>query len=182
MRGRMAEIARCPKCSVSIDESFPYSWCAKCGEPLPKEIQARLPAIITMRARSSQASGAPSIQPSGNAREAGVVFSVVGFVLLILGALRWNSAASQLVRTFGGSDTLGVVLLLGGAVGLALGLYLYASGQVGPSVASVSTPVQGPVAKLSVEARIRELADLQSKGLITQTEFDEKRRDLINSI
>jgi len=48
----MAEIAKCPKCSASIDASSPYAWCAKCGEPLPNEIQERLPALVAIRTRS----------------------------------------------------------------------------------------------------------------------------------
>ena len=178
----MAEIARCPKCSVSIDESFPYSWCAKCGEPLSQDIQARLPALVALHTRSSQPVRASSGQPSGNSREAGIIFSVVGLVLLIVGAIRWNSAASQLVRAFGGSDGLGFVLLFGGITGLALGLYLFAASPVSTSVAPISAPIPAPAAKLSVEGRIRELTDLQSKGLITEAEFHEKKREIINSL
>jgi hypothetical protein len=141
-----------------------------------------LPALVFMHTRSLQPAGAPSTQPSTSSREAGIIFAVVGFVILMLGAIRWNSAASQLVRTFGGSDGLGVLLFLGGVTGLALGLYLIVAGQVSPSAAPLATPVQASVAKLSVEARIRELADLRSKGLITDTEFDEKKKDIIGSL
>jgi len=178
----MAEIVTCPQCSASIDDSFPYSWCAKCGEPLPKDIQARLPALIRMQHRASQAVAAAANQPSGSSRETGVIITVIGFALLILGAIRWNSAASQLVRAFGGSDGLGVLLLLGGFAGLVLGLSLFANGQGSPSAAPASTAGQAPAAKMSVEARIRELTDLQSKGLITESEFDEKKRDIIRSL
>jgi hypothetical protein len=122
---------------------------------------------------------APPIQPS---RESGVVIAIVGFVLLMLGAVRWNSVASQMVRGFGGSDGLGVLLLLFGSIGLATGLCLFVAGQATPAAAPPSTPVQTPEANLSVEARIRKLADLRSKELITDTEFDEKKRDILGSL
>jgi hypothetical protein len=59
----MAEIAKCPKCSVSIDESLPYSWCAKCGEPLPKEIRAKLPALIAIESYALPSTAVPSSPP-----------------------------------------------------------------------------------------------------------------------
>jgi hypothetical protein len=42
----MTEIAKCPKCGVSIDDLHPYSRCRECGEPLPSEIRDKLRALV----------------------------------------------------------------------------------------------------------------------------------------
>ncbi|MBX3146261.1 MAG: hypothetical protein KF785_05780 [Gemmatimonadales bacterium] len=46
----MSEIAKCAGCSGSIDESSPYAWCIHCGEPLPDDVQAKLPKLVALRA------------------------------------------------------------------------------------------------------------------------------------
>src|SRR5689334_20809363 len=40
-------VANCPnlKCNKPIFSDHQYSWCTKCGEPLPKNIQNSLPAL-----------------------------------------------------------------------------------------------------------------------------------------
>lgn len=79
----MAEIARCPRCSASIDASSPYSWCATCGEPLPKEIQAKLPALVAIRTQSVESTASSSPPGSRESIVAGVIegdYLVVPFI------------------------------------------------------------------------------------------------------
>ncbi len=51
----MADVASCPGCGTSIDDRHDHSWCIKCGEPLPSEIQMRLPTVAS-RAGARQSS------------------------------------------------------------------------------------------------------------------------------
>lgn len=44
----------------------------------------------------------------------GVMAAVVGCLMFLFGLVRFNSAESQLIRAFGGSDGLGMTLLVGG--------------------------------------------------------------------
>ena len=48
----MAEVAKCPKCGTSIDDTHENSWCTRCGEPLPVEIKSRLPKLAALTAAS----------------------------------------------------------------------------------------------------------------------------------
>jgi DNA-directed RNA polymerase subunit RPC12/RpoP len=40
-----AAAGTCPHCQHTIWTDHPYTWCSKCGEPLPDEIKARLPGV-----------------------------------------------------------------------------------------------------------------------------------------
>ena len=57
----MPEIATCPKCRKSIDDTHAQSWCTQCGEPLPEEIKNRLPRLVSILAAGSSASAAGSL-------------------------------------------------------------------------------------------------------------------------
>ena len=49
------EIASCPKCGAAIRENHPYSWCSKCGEPLPDAIQHQLTKLRELDAKAQLA-------------------------------------------------------------------------------------------------------------------------------
>ena len=54
------KIARCPspKCGKPIWDDHPYGWCQECGDPLPDDIQARLPTLQQVKARSTDSAAA----------------------------------------------------------------------------------------------------------------------------
>lgn len=108
-------------------------------------------------------------------RQAGGVVGVIGILLLVFGAIRWNSLASQIARGFGGSDGVGLLLLLAGAAAVAIGSWHYfdASSARGNLPSAVSR---------SAEDRIRQLDDLRSKHLITDAEFEQRKKDIIASL
>lgn len=39
---RPKEEMHCSACGARVPEDHPYSWCSKCGKPLPADVQARL--------------------------------------------------------------------------------------------------------------------------------------------
>ena len=49
---------RCPKCEAKIESDHPYSWCSKCGTPLPKDVQAQLAGLRSMKAAAAEAAAA----------------------------------------------------------------------------------------------------------------------------
>ena len=51
----------------------------------------------------------------------------------------------------------------------------------GTPVVVVDQPVQRPSA-LGTEERLRELDDLRQKGLVTQQEYDEKRKQILERL
>ena len=61
----MREVARCPKCAERIWSDHPYSWCMKCGEPLPHDIQAQLPALASTQAATAAADAGETLVVAG---------------------------------------------------------------------------------------------------------------------
>lgn len=70
------EIASCPnpQCGETIREDHPYSWCSKCGEPLPDSIQHQLPKLRQVDANAQSAREAIS---KSDAEDKSVPFSRV---------------------------------------------------------------------------------------------------------
>ncbi len=50
---------RCSKCDVKIESDHPYSWCSKCGTPLPKDVQSQLARLQAVEASAKEAAAAP---------------------------------------------------------------------------------------------------------------------------
>jgi DNA-directed RNA polymerase subunit RPC12/RpoP len=50
---------RCPKCEVRIESDHPYSWCIKCGTPLPADVQAQLAKLREVKTAAAEAVAAP---------------------------------------------------------------------------------------------------------------------------
>jgi hypothetical protein len=147
---------RCPTCQIDIvDDAAAY--CDSCGFD-----------FVTSPSTSNSDGSVVN-----SAREPGIIIGGIGLLLLIFGALRWNSAESQLARAFGQTDGLGIMLLLGGGIGLVLGLYL--------GFAIIPAPV-APVSPKSVEERIRQLNGLRSNNLITDVEYDQRKREILASL
>lgn len=86
---------------------------------------------ISSRRVSDDAENSMSAQPEGpifdkqSARTDGIVIGVLGLLLFVFGALQWNSLGSQLSRAAGGSDPMSLSLMIGGALYIAIGLYLF---------------------------------------------------------
>jgi predicted amidophosphoribosyltransferase len=44
---------KCPNCSAPLENNHSYTWCAKCGKPLPQDIIAALPQQPKQRTETS---------------------------------------------------------------------------------------------------------------------------------
>ncbi len=86
----------------------------------------KLPRILMKMAAAT--AGGP-VDASG---QSGKIVLGIGVLLLIFGAIRWNSAASQLSRAFGGSDGLGVLLFIGGGIAVWIGYKMLPSAASSP--------------------------------------------------
>lgn len=165
----MEELGRCSKCAASISASHPYAWCSVCGEPLPSGLIATLKEQARIPASNQQ----PRVTSSGD-RDTGVGIGIAGAVLLLLGALRWNSMGSQLVRAMGESDVLGFLLLTGGMIGIGWGLYL---------ALPMNHPQQVVTDKpRSVEQRLQQLEDLRAKELISEEQYQGRKQEIVSSL
>jgi len=148
---------RCPACQIDIvDDSTTY--CEPCG-------------FDFVNAPSTSAADGRVVN---SARQSGIVIGGIGFLVLVFGALRWNSVGSQLARELGQTDGLGILLLLGGGIGLLWGLYL--------AFATDPAPLAAPVVPKSAEERIRQLNELRSNNLISDVEYEQQKRDIIASL
>ena len=107
-------------------------------------------------------------------RQFGIILAIVGLILIIFGVIQWTSLASQGRRALGDIDVLGISLFVGGAVALLLG-----SSSLASSLFVSYTP---PTVTKSTEDRLRQLDDLRLKGLISDTEYEQRRKDIIASV
>lgn len=167
-------IDACPSCDAEIRSDHIGRSCPRCGGGLPHEIYSRLPQVAALRSDPdpSQALAMRSLRLS---RDAAIVVGIIGFVLLVVGALRWNSLESQMYRAFGESDNLGIVLLLAGTLGLLTGGWGLLSGTNAMASRDVVTAI-------SVEERLRHLKDLRSKNLIDEDEYRQRKHDIISTV
>jgi hypothetical protein len=95
----MAEVAKCPKCGKSIDETHENSWCTECGEPLPEGIKSLLPKLVALRAASSAVasgddsasantqSSSPIVNRYRDAYRVGAALVGVGNAIKLVGAV-----------------------------------------------------------------------------------------------
>jgi uncharacterized membrane protein YidH (DUF202 family) len=135
--------------------------------------------VVDPAARSKVlARAAPSA--SAGLSQASIIAGVVGILLFVFGAIQWSSAESQLRRAFGQTDGLGLFLFLAGGAsllyGVLSGLGILPGSPSGSTVASPSPPVT------SVEERLRLLDELRSKQLLSDSEYEQKKRDIIGSL
>jgi uncharacterized membrane protein len=107
-----------------------------------------------------------------NTRQNGIVAIVGGVLLVVIGAIRWNSLESQFSGLAGKTDGVGVLLLVSGAMALLVGLDLLVG----------SGAKRGTRAPRSIEDRIRELDHLRTKELITEGEYEERKKQILASI
>jgi len=104
-------------------------------------------------------------------REFGIIAPIIGLLLIVFGIVQWTSLVSQSMRAFGAIDTLAISLFVGGILVLLLGSFSLASSQ---AVSNTTTTIQ-----ISIEDRLRQLDDLRSKNLISDIEYEERRKNII---
>ncbi len=104
-----------------------------------------------------------------------IVLGVLGILLIVFGAMQWSSAASQIQRAFGQADLLAISLFVSGGVALLIGLAISIASS--GSVANSPPPVTN-----SVEERLRQLDKLHSQHLISDPEYEQRRKDIIASL
>ena len=171
------DFAECPYCQLLLVEGQVSPFCRACGKQLPSDVVERLQLMFRNEEahRAERARELRSDLSTGIVRETGIAIAAVGFVLLVMGAVRWNSMQSQLSRAFGMNDTLGLLLFVAGAVALAWGLYAAFSGAPG----STSVATYPMMSARTIEGRLRELDDLTSKGLITAEQYEQRKAVII---
>jgi hypothetical protein len=103
----------------------------------------------------------------------GIAGIVLGLLLLIAGAIEWSSAGSQVRRAFGQGDPIAILLFILGSLAVVLGFFL------GFSLLSI-TRTNDPSA--TVEDRLRRLDDLRSEGLIAESEYQQRRAEIVASL
>ncbi|RPD83470.1 SHOCT domain-containing protein [Luteimonas sp. 100069] len=74
-----------------------------------------------------------------------------------------------------------VLIMLAIPVGIGLVIWLIVRAVRKPAVPAGPIPASGPP-QSSAEARLRELASLRSKDLITESEYEEQRAEVLRSI
>lgn len=108
-------------------------------------------------------------------RTVGIVLAFIGVLLIVFGAMRWSSAESQIRRAFGQTDVVAIFLFIGGAVALLIGFSRSLT-------SSPSTSDSPPLSNNSVEERLRRLNDLRAKQLLSDAEYEQRRKDIIASL
>ena len=110
-------------------------------------------------------------------RAAFVVMAVFGLLLVVAGLIQWNSAESQIRRGFGREDSTAVPLFIFGIPALLIGLFgaLLLSGQSPPAPSTEANPS-------TAEERLRQLDESRSKGLLSDAEYEQHRKDIIASL
>lgn len=185
----MSDVANCPKCGKSFDETYENEWCTKCGEYFPDDLKMRLPKVAATVAAASAnvvASRDPRSQVSAvdivnrRYRDAYLVAKVVvglGNGIKMAGAIA-AVAVFLWGLTTGGTIGIafGTVAGLVGAVICILGVLIAAQGQTQYAMLDVavnSSPIL-PVedkARLVVGSTIEAPAalhpTLQSNGVIS---------------
>jgi hypothetical protein len=171
----MAEVAKCTKCATSISESHTQPWCTKCGEAFSKDFQEGLPALVALRARAKSVSELNAGPVESQPPAIGGILGAAGAALVIWGMFRWNSAESQLIRLLGQPDSMLLTLFIVGGCAVVAAIAL--------GMSPKATPTSSPVAAIeSVEDRLRRLQDLKEKQLISDSEFEERKRQIIGSL
>jgi hypothetical protein len=162
------EQTECPNCREA--NALNRDTCHSCNAPL---------------ARREPYPQSPSRQQS-TSHQFGIVFAVSGVVLLVFGALRWSSASSQIIRAFGGSDNFAVLLFILGAGALAMGVYILNTFPAARIVETISRirpqSEESGISESPVEQRLRQLDDLKVKGLLSESEYVERKAAIIATL
>lgn len=158
---------KCPKCTEDVEDDFEDCWnCGTNKNGSPPENQFEFDAA------KAEASESLEVVVE-HSKTIGVVFTVIGLLLVVFGALRWDSTASQLLRAYDRTDFIGIVLFTIGGLALVAGLSPLVSSSVSKKSSHVTT---------SVEDRLRLLDELHSKQLISDSEYQQRRQDIVTSL
>lgn len=91
----MSEVAKCPKCGKSFDDTYDNTWCTKCGDPLPDDIRVRLPKLAALQvavaadiaASVDARSGSSVVNRYRDAYRVGAALVGLGNAIKIVGAV-----------------------------------------------------------------------------------------------
>lgn len=152
-------MSKCQRCGTTT--SWAISHCDACWEVLNAD-RADTNTLSTPTVRS-----APAGQPS-------MIAGGLGALFLLFAMIRWNSAESQFVRAFGGSDGLSIMLFVVGAAAIVAAFSLHTN--------SSQSTATGTGAPLSAEDRIRRLEELRAKGLISDVDCEERKKSILETL
>lgn len=133
----MAEVAKCPRCERSIDETHDSYGCPKCGHPLPEDIRRSLPKLPPLAASVAHTqSGSPVVSRYRDAYGVGAALVGVGGGIKVIGGIL--AGIIFLGSLLAGDSRFGVGaafagILLAGIVGFffwVFGVFVAAQGQV----------------------------------------------------
>jgi hypothetical protein len=124
-------IAQCPKCRADIGDAHPYSWCAECGEQLPQEIAAKLPAAQIRTVSPSRKNRGLCLHDTPE-RGYGPLCITLGVVFLLIGGWFLLNPASEMGESLQSSGLplfinihrlyIGQTSAIVGAIFLAVGI------------------------------------------------------------
>lgn len=157
---------KCSKCNESVDNEFDSCWnCGTNKDGSPAENQSEFNATKSDVIETIKSAQQNSPTVSGS-------FAIAGVLLIIFGVIQWNTGESKLRRSFGQTDVLAVLLFLGGAIAF---IKSFSHG----STTSPSSSDSARLADRSIENRLRELDNLHTKQLISDAEYEQRRKDII---
>lgn len=86
-------VGNCPKCGAVITDEHQYSWCSKCGEPIPADLAARVPHVQALRAQTQVASTAAAKPPAPPETRVVITDINMRFSSMIIFMVKWAFAA-----------------------------------------------------------------------------------------
>lgn len=191
-------VAYCPnpKCKMPIDSEYPYSICKKCGEYFPEDLQVKLPNWQKARAEADAKKGKPP-SPTVMLVFAGILIgSFIGFLLRpsvpMVGQLDFMTVITRGANLQGldqllisvaetSFNYLFVGTIIGGAIGFGLG-YLLSNRKEQASV-PMSKELTDPTGnKQNIAVHLKSLAELRNDGILTEEEFQAKKKELLDRI
>lgn len=115
----------------------------------------------------------------------GIVMTVIGGIALIWGVVLASSIQHQIMSSMGQSNGAVPLMFIGGGLLLIGGLYLLLTND-GPiskqDFNKNESSVHSPKFEHDIEKRIRVLGDLRDKNLITPEEYEQRRRQIIETL
>ena len=191
-------VAYCPnpKCRMPIDSEYPYSICKKCGEYFPEDLQLKLPNWQKARAEAEAKKGKPPSLTGALVFVGILMGGFIGFILRpsvpMVGQLDFMTVITRGANLQGldqllisvaetSFNYLFVGSIIGGAGGFGLS-YLLSSKKEQASMPMNKEKTESINNRQDIAAHLKSLAELRNDGILTEEEFQTKKKELLNRI